>query len=137
VEIATFCSLEIELSCRRHDSYTRLYPYQPEDSRTYKKLGDQKRKGVELDRQDNTISPGPNREYIPLDPSEKRYQVEGLSSQRKAHLMYKKPSIGITKLLPEIDKFLGLANPGKALRFVWNSGNTFKVEVLGMDLVHS
>ena len=71
VEIATSCSLEIELSCRRRDSYTRWRPYLLEDGGTYEKIRRPKQKGVELDRQDNTTSPDPDNRYTPLDPSEK------------------------------------------------------------------
>jgi hypothetical protein len=37
----------------------------------------------------------------------------------------------------EIDKFLGLADPGRASRFVWDSREMFReVEVLGTASVH-
>jgi hypothetical protein len=71
VEIAISYFLEMELLYRRRDSYIRQYPYWPEDSGTYKRLGDQSKKGVKLDKQYNIISFDPDKEYTPSDLSEK------------------------------------------------------------------
>jgi hypothetical protein len=38
VEIATSCSLETKPLCKRYDSYTRQYPYLPENGKTYEKV---------------------------------------------------------------------------------------------------
>jgi hypothetical protein len=45
--------------------------------------------------------------------------------------------MGITRLMPGIDKFSGLADLDRALRFVQDLGNIFKkIEVSRMALVH-
>jgi hypothetical protein len=46
--------------------------------------------------------------------------------------------MGITRPMLEIDKFMGLVDLGRALRFVQDSEEIFKgVEVLEIALVHS
>jgi hypothetical protein len=46
--------------------------------------------------------------------------------------MHKNPSMSITRPMPGIDRFLGLADSGRALKFVRNSEEIFKeVEVSG------
>jgi hypothetical protein len=52
--------------------------------------------------------------------------------------MYKNPSIGIMRLMSEIDEFLELADLGRVLRFVQDSEEIFReIEVLGTAPVHS
>jgi hypothetical protein len=51
--------------------------------------------------------------------------------------MHKNPSMGIIRPMLRINEFPRLADPGKILRFVQDSEETFReVEILRMTLVH-